>query len=164
MQTNKKKPPAVRQHHKRQSEPFTLNPNNRLKAPLILYTKRRSFATGKEIVLKTIKEITDFIPTGKANAIPMKELAAILNVNERTLRGLIQKAREQGAPICSEWEENTGYFLPADTYEAERYYNQQSSRIRSAKAALNGVTAYLQACSGEDGKPFIVLRWQDNVE
>ena len=89
--------------------------------------------------------LTEFIPTGRANAISMRELAALLNVDTRTVRALVQRAREQGAPICSEWGANGGYYLPADTYEARRYLRQQKARIRSARAALNGITAFLQA-------------------
>ena len=94
--------------------------------------------------MNTIKDLTEFIPIGRANAIPMKDLAALLNISERTLRLLVQKAREQGAPICSEWENRGGYYMPADTYEARRYLRQQKARIRSAKEALNGIIEYLQ--------------------
>lgn len=94
--------------------------------------------------MNTIKDLTEFIPTGRANAIPMKDLATLLNVDARTVRALVQRAREQGAPICSEWEHNGGYYMPADKYEAESYLRQQQSRIKSARAALNGITEFLQ--------------------
>ena len=98
--------------------------------------------------MNNIEKLTELIPTGKANAIPMKILAELLDVNERTLRQLVQKAREQGAPICSECEgSNSGYYMPADPQEAESYFKQQHSRIKSARAALNGVTEYLQICA-----------------
>lgn len=90
-------------------------------------------------------KLAELIPTGRENAIPMKKLAAVLNVNERTIRLLVQRARENGAPICSEWENRGGYYFPADEYEARAYLRQQKARIRSAKAALNGITEYLQS-------------------
>lgn len=92
-----------------------------------------------------IKGITEYIPVGRENALPMRDLAALLSVDERTVRQLVQRAREQGAPICSEWGNNGGYYLPADTYEARRYLRQQKARICSARAALNGVKKYLQS-------------------
>lgn len=91
-----------------------------------------------------INGITEYIPVGRENALPMRDLAALLNVDERTIRQLVQRAREQGAPICSEWGDNGGYYMPADTYEARRYLRQQKARIRSARAALNGIIKYLQ--------------------
>lgn len=88
-------------------------------------------------------ELIDFIPYGRSNAVSMKTLAERLGVDPRTLRLLIQREREQGAPICSDWEYG-GYFIPANEYEARVYYRQQRSRIRSARAALNGVIKYLR--------------------
>lgn len=97
-----------------------------------------------------IEALTELIPTGRENAIPMKDLASLLNISERGLRLLVQRAREQGAPICSEWENRGGYYMPADTYEAKGYLRQQKSRIRSARAALNGITKYLQRFADTD--------------
>lgn len=97
-------------------------------------------------------KLTELIPTGRNNAIPMRDLATLLNVNERTIRLLVQKAREKGAPICSEWKNRGGYYFPADEYEARAYLRQQKARIRSAKAALNGITEYLQSFAVENDK------------
>lgn len=88
-------------------------------------------------------KILDYIPTGRDNPIPMKTLAKRIHVNVRTLRTIVQREREQGAPICSNWEQG-GYFLPANEFEARLYYRQQRSRIKSARAALNGVVKYLR--------------------
>lgn len=88
-------------------------------------------------------KITDLIPSGRDNSIPMKTLAKRIHVNVRTLRTIIQREREQGAPICSDWEHG-GYFMPTNEYEARIYYRQQRSRIKSARAALNGVVRYLR--------------------
>ncbi|MGN1339351.1 MAG: HTH domain-containing protein [Oscillospiraceae bacterium] len=90
-------------------------------------------------------QITDFIPTGRNNAISMKDLATLLNISERGVRSIIQRAREQGAPICSEYENRGGYYLPADKYEALSFLRQQKARIRSARSALNGIVTYLQS-------------------
>lgn len=88
-------------------------------------------------------KLSEFIPIGRANAISMHSLSVQLAVKPRTLRLLIQREREQGAPICSDWERG-GYFMPASEYEARTYYRQQRSRIKSARAALNGVIKYLR--------------------
>ena len=97
-----------------------------------------------------IDKLTELIPTGRANAIPMKDLATLMNISERAVRVIVQRAREHGSPICSEWENKGGYYFPADVDEARTYLRQQKSRIRSARAALNGVTKYLQFFADTD--------------
>ena len=91
-----------------------------------------------------IKALVELIPTGRENAVSMKDLAALMNISERGLRLLVQQAREQGAAICSDWDNNGGYYMPADEYEAMSYLRQQKARIHSARAALNGVIMYLR--------------------
>lgn len=88
-------------------------------------------------------KLLEYIPVGRNNAIAMRELSEWLDVDPRRLRLLIQREREQGDPICSDWEHG-GYFMPANECEARSYYRQQRSRIKSARAALNGVTKYLR--------------------
>lgn len=88
-------------------------------------------------------KIREFIPVGRNNAISMRELSEQLNISPRTTRAIIQKARADGEPICSDWE-NGGYYLPNDSTEAKTYLNQQRARIRSARAALNGVIEYIK--------------------
>lgn len=94
-------------------------------------------------ILMEFKKISDFIPIGRVNAIPMKKLSKRRGVDPRALRLLIQREREQGAPICSDWERG-GYFIPANESEALVYYRQQKHRIKTARAALNGVAKYLR--------------------
>ena len=100
--------------------------------------------------MNTVKDLTEFIPTVRANAIPMRALAALVGVDARTVRALVQRAREQGAPICSEWENRGGYYFPADEHEARSYLRQQRARIKSANAALIGVKKYLQSSADTD--------------
>lgn len=92
-------------------------------------------------------KILDYIPVGRNNAIAMRELSKRLGVDPRTLRALIYRERRHGAAICSDWERG-GYFIPVNEYEARTYYRQQRSRIKSARAALNGVIKYLRGGGG----------------
>ena len=94
-------------------------------------------------------DLTELIPTGRANAISMRELSERLNVDTRTLRALIQQEREKGVPICSDWEKG-GYFMPVNSSEARVYYRQQKHRIKTARAALRGVEKYLQFFAVDD--------------
>lgn len=89
-------------------------------------------------------EITDFIPVGRKNAISNETLALTLGTDKRNARAQVLAARMRGVPICSTCGENGGYFLPADEGEALVYYRQQNHRIKTARAALNGVKKYLR--------------------
>lgn len=95
-------------------------------------------------------KILDYILGGRNNSKLMKILADQLSMDPRNLRLLIQREREKGAPICSNWEQG-GYFLPANEFEARIYYRQQRSRIKSAIAALNGVKKNLKG-KGDNGQ------------
>lgn len=98
----------------------------------------------QEKILSITEKLVELIPTGRANAIPMRDLATLLNISQRAVRVIVQRARELGSPICSEWENRGGYYFPADEREARSYLRQQRARIKSANAALNGVIKYLQ--------------------
>lgn len=107
------------------------------------------FQPESEDFLKKDIDLTELIPTGRANAISMRELSERLNVDTRTTRALIQQARANGAAICSDWE-NGGYYMPLHVGEAIAYLNQQRARIKSAEAALKGVEKYLQLFAVDD--------------
>ena len=87
-------------------------------------------------------DLDDFIPVGKTNSISMTELSITLGSDPREVRALVNKARKNGIPICSDCR--GGYYLPESPNEAKIYFRQQTARINSAKAALNGVKNYLQ--------------------
>lgn len=93
-------------------------------------------------------KIIDFIPIGRVNALSMRDLARAANVDERTARQLVHRARANGEPICSTCEENGGYYMPRDIGEARVYLRQQQARIRSSNAALHGVKAYIKRNGG----------------
>lgn len=92
------------------------------------------------------KKISDYLPVGEAYSISMKELSKRLGSSERKTRLMVLSARERGEPICSDCKRSGGYYLPANSREANTYFRQQTARIHSAQAALNGVKKYLQEC------------------
>lgn len=95
-------------------------------------------------------KIIDFIPVGRVNALSMRDLALAANVDERTARELVHRARANGEPICSDCDENGGYYMPLDISEARIYLRQQRARIKSAAIALRGVKAYIKRNGGEN--------------
>ena len=94
-------------------------------------------------------KLIELIPRGRLNAILMPNLSKRLGIKPRECRRLVQREREQGVPICSDWEHG-GYFMPTNKEEARLYYRQQRSRIKSAIAALNGIKKYLKERGGRD--------------
>ena len=64
--------------------------------------------------------ITEFLKTGKDNAVPSKVLAKMIGCrNVRDLQTLISQERQQGAVILSTSRNGGGYYLPEDAEEEE---------------------------------------------
>lgn len=77
--------------------------------------------------------ITDFIGTGRENAVTRGELVAILNLPDRTIRRLIQEARDRGEIIINA-QDGAGYYMSEDLGEIKRQlatnYNRSLSIMR----------------------------------
>lgn len=85
--------------------------------------------------------ISDFIPTGKDNAISCRALAARAGLSERDVQEAVLHARADGNPICSG---SRGYFMPRDAAEALSYLCAQVNRIRSGTLALRSVRDFVR--------------------
>lgn len=64
-------------------------------------------------------QIVDLLSHGQENAIPLRQIAGLTNIDERTIREKIAAERLSGVPILS--DNKTGYFLPANEKEKERF-------------------------------------------
>ncbi len=73
-------------------------------------------------------DITNFIGTGRENAVTRGELVAILNLPDRQIRRLIQEARDRGEIIINA-QDGAGYYMSNDVGELKRQY--QSNRRRA---------------------------------
>ena len=98
-------------------------------------------------------KITEFIPTGRANAITADELAARTGLDKRAVRKAVLSARCNGVPVCSTTSADGGhgYFLPLDRAEAATYYREQISRIKTGMRALSAVKRYIEDGEAYDG-------------
>lgn len=74
--------------------------------------------------------ITDFIGTGRENAVTRGELMAQLNLPDRTIRRLIQEARDRGEVIINA-QDGAGYYMSNDLGEMKRQLNLNYSRALS---------------------------------
>lgn len=73
---------------------------------------------------------------GQQNAIPLRHLTTITSLDGRTVRGMIAAERLAGVPILS--DNSTGYFLPENEGERERFIRSMKHRageiMRAAEA------------------------------
>ncbi|MDE5583239.1 MAG: hypothetical protein K2J08_06020 [Ruminococcus sp.] len=91
-----------------------------------------------------MKNIIDFIPVGKNNAITGKELQNITGLDGRSVKQQIANARIRGAVICASLNgDGGGYFIPSCPSEATEYVRTEQCRINSAKAALKAAEIYV---------------------
>ena len=75
-------------------------------------------------------DITNFIGTGRENAVTRSELVAILNLPDRTIRKLIQEARDRGEIIIND-QSGAGYYMSNDLGEMKRQFALNRSRALS---------------------------------
>ena len=75
-------------------------------------------------------KITDFIGTGRENAVTRSQLVTILNLPDRRIRRLIQEARERGEIIINA-QDGAGYYISDDVGEMKRQLALNRSRAMS---------------------------------
>ena len=80
-----------------------------------------------------MSKISDFLMTGRDNAIPMADLASMLNLPERAVRREILEARLRGELILANEQ---GYFLSTDPDDLREYVIKKKAFIKTASAAL----------------------------
>lgn len=83
--------------------------------------------------------ISEFLMTGVENGQTMRGLCAVLNLNGRQFRRLVEQERRSGIPICS--DPVIGYYLAADQHEVARCVRQMRGRaneILTTAAAVEG--------------------------
>lgn len=95
-------------------------------------------------------DIEKFIPHGRANMISGSELAQLTQLDSRTIKHLIARARIKGAVICSSLDGNRGgYIIPDTPEEAVEYVRTEQQRINSAIAALKPAEEYINRTDEE---------------
>lgn len=75
-------------------------------------------------------DITNFIGTGRENAVTRGELVSLLNLPDRTIRRLIQEARDRGEIIIND-QSGAGYYMSNDLGEMKRQLALNNSRALS---------------------------------
>ena len=89
-----------------------------------------------------IKELVSCLKVGKENAKSRAVLRAELQIKDRLLRKRIEIAQSMGYMIANN-SDGEGYYICADEKEAEYYYRQEMSRIRSTMSKLESFRRFL---------------------
>ena len=61
------------------------------------------------------RKVSELLNRGRENAVPLRHLKKLLEVDERTVRLMIERERHEGVPILA--DNVTGYYLPATEHE-----------------------------------------------
>lgn len=99
-----------------------------------------------QLNINTIKQqrqsfcIANLLLVGQENALSAKHLVSITGMSNRAVRKQIEVERRQGIPILA--DNQTGYYLPANEDEQERFINSMRHRageiLKSAAAIEKG--------------------------
>lgn len=81
--------------------------------------------------------IADLLSHGQENAVPLRQLIAITGEDGRTIREKIATERLAGVPILS--DNATGYYLPGNDGEKERFVRSMRNRAREIERAAESV-------------------------
>jgi hypothetical protein len=92
----------------------------------------------------TYTPVTQHIQVGRKSAVTRKTLMAKTGFTDRTVRGQIEAAVNDGMLIVN-LGEGGGYYVPDDDADIIRYYQQECHRIRSIAAKLRPFRRYLDS-------------------
>lgn len=96
-----------------------------------------------------LKNFLEFIPYGKRNALSMSELSVRSGNDLRTIRKLVETARKEGVPLCSDCGKNGGgYYFPINVSEALPCRQQMKARLLSCTQSLNAIERYIKENGG----------------
>lgn len=84
-------------------------------------------------------KIADLLCRGQDNAVPLRDLCSTTGLDGRTVRRMVEQERRAGTPILSSVGGTTGYFLPRNPAEVERFAKSMFSRAREIALTANAV-------------------------
>ena len=81
--------------------------------------------------------ISRLLSHGRENAIPLRHLTAMTKLDGRTVRAMITAERLAGVPILS--DNSTGYYLPGNAAEKERFIRSMKHRAKEIERAAEAI-------------------------
>ena len=100
-----------------------------------------------------LKKFLQLIPYGKRNALSMRELSVRSGNDLRTTRKMVEAARKEGVPLCSDCGKNGGgYYFPINVSEALPCRQQMRARISSGVQSLKAIEKYIAENGGAENE------------
>ena len=81
--------------------------------------------------------ISRLLSHGRENAMPLRHLTAMTKLDGRTVRAMIAAERLAGVPILS--DNSTGYYLPGNAAEKERFIRSMKHRAKEIDRAAEAI-------------------------
>lgn len=81
--------------------------------------------------------IVDLLSQGQENAVPLRQLMVITGADGRTIREKIAAERLGGVPILS--NNSTGYFLPGNKGERDRFVRSMRHRAKEIERVAEAI-------------------------
>lgn len=98
-----------------------------------------SFSNHNTAVNARQPKIADLLCRGQENAVSLQYLCSVTGLDGRKIRRIVEKERRNGAPILSSAGGVTGYYLPGNVEEVERFVKSMRSRAREITRTANAV-------------------------
>lgn len=95
--------------------------------------------------------IFELLGPGRANAKTGRELAAVLDLDIRTVTEQIERERRAGKPICAAMHDNPGYYLAETQEDLQQYCNLLQNRATELFITRKALLSVLQKLPGKDG-------------
>ena len=94
--------------------------------------------------------LTDFLQTGKDNALTAGKLADLLGCSPRDISRAVEALRRRGVPICASCHEPHGYFLAANPKELQEYITSLDGRIKEVRTTRAACMDALEQMHGQE--------------
>ena len=91
------------------------------------------------------RKVSDFLSSGRENAVPLRHLKKLMETDGRTIRLMIQKERLSGMPICA--DNLTGYYLPANDEERTAFVRSMRHRAAEIMRTAEAIERAAKRCS-----------------
>ena len=82
-------------------------------------------------------QISELLPAGERNAVPLRHLVQLTGMNSRGLRRQIETERWRGLPICA--NNRTGYFIAENDEERRRFVQSMRSRAKEIETTAAAI-------------------------
>ena len=92
--------------------------------------------------------ISKYLLCGQQNAVTLRQIVKLSELDNRTARRMIEIERRMGTPICS--NNQTGYYLAADATELERFIRSMQHRAGEIWKTARALDDTLKHLDGQE--------------